>query len=97
MLGGSGNNLFYASTGADTLNGGVGGTTNTVDFVNATSAVTINLTAGTASGFGTDTLCNFQNVIGSTHGDTITGSTGNDSIVGGSGNNLIYATLGAIR
>ena len=94
VLGGSGNNLFYASTGADTLNGGVGGT-NTVDFVNATSAVTVNLTAGTASGYGTDTLSNFTNVIGSTHGDTITGSTGNDSIVGGSGNNLIYATLGA--
>ena len=80
VLGGSGNNLFYASTGADTLNGGVGGT-NTIDFVNATSAVTVNLTAGTVSGFGTDTLSNFTNIIGSTHGDTLTGTAGNDSIV----------------
>ena len=76
------------------MNGGAGGT-NTVSFVNATTAVTINLTAGTASGWGTDTISNFQNVIGSNNGDTISGSTGNDSITGGTGSDLIFATRGS--
>ena len=43
--------------GSDTLNGGGG--TNTLDFSNATSASTINLTTGTTTGFATDTLSNF--------------------------------------
>ena len=93
VLGGSGNNMFYASTGADTLNGGVGGT-NTFNLSLATAAMTVNLGAGTASGFGTDTLSNFQDIIGSSHGDTLTGTTGNDSITGGSGTDHIYATTG---
>jgi Ca2+-binding RTX toxin-like protein len=93
VLGGSGNNLFYATLGNDTLNGGVGGV-NTINFANATAAVTVNLAVGTATGWGTDNLNNFQNVIGSTHGDTITGSSGNNSITGGSGNDLFYVTIG---
>ncbi|MDD4616451.1 MAG: calcium-binding protein, partial [Alphaproteobacteria bacterium] len=94
FLGGAGNNLFYASLGSDTLNGGVGGT-NTISFINATSASTINLTTGTTTGWATDTLSNFTKVLGSNHGDTIIGSAGNDSIAGGSGNNLIFATTGS--
>ena len=54
--------LFYPSLGVDTLNGGVGGT-NTINFSLATAAVTVNLTAGTASGWGTDALSNYGDVI----------------------------------
>ena len=38
--------------GTDTLNGGGG--TNTISFINAASAVNINLTSGTTSGWVTD-------------------------------------------
>ena len=94
VLGGSGSNHFYASTGNDVLDGGVGGV-NTIDFSNATTGVNVNLTAGTASGWGNDTLSHFQNVIGSNNNDTITGSTGSDSIIGGTGHEYFVATIGS--
>ena len=43
------------------------------------------------TGYATDTLSNFHDVIGSNHADTITGTVGNDGpVIGGSGNNYIY-------
>ena len=71
----------------------VGGT-NTIDFSNASSAVNVNLTAGTTSGWNTDTISNFTKVVASSKGDTITGTAGADSIVSGAGNDSISAGAG---
>ena len=55
----------------------VGAGTNTLDFSNATSAVNINMTGGTTSGWVTDSISNFNKIIGSNNaGDTITGTAG---------------------
>ena len=56
------------------LTGGLG--TNTLDFSNGGSPLTINIGSGTATGWGADTFVNFTKIVGSNNGDTITGSTG---------------------
>ena len=45
----------------------------------------VNLASGNAvNGYGgTDTITNVENVIGSTHSDTIIGDGGNNTLVGG--------------
>lgn len=63
--------------------------TTTVSYANSNSAVTIDLSAGTATGDGSDTLINIHSVIGSAYDDTITGSSSDDVISGGGGNNII--------
>lgn len=89
--GGGGNDLIKGSTGNDTLDGGSG--TDTVTFAGA-SAVTVSLAAGTATGDGTDTLANFENVTGSSNGDTITGDAGANTLDGGNGNDTIAGGAG---
>jgi hypothetical protein len=49
------------------------------------AAVTVGLAAGTATGQGSDTLSNIENVIGSSDADDITGSAGANSLSGGAG------------
>jgi Ca2+-binding RTX toxin-like protein len=63
--------------------------TTTVSYANANSGVTIDLSAGTATGDGSDTLINIHSVIGSAYDDSITGSSSDDIISGGGGNNII--------
>lgn len=97
-LAGTGNslaNVITGNSGSNRLNG-VGGV-DTVSYANATAAVTVNLalTAPQATGFGSDTLLNFENVIGSRYNDKLTGNAlanrldgglGNDTLTGGAGN-----------
>jgi Ca2+-binding RTX toxin-like protein len=61
----------------------------TVSYAHATGAVTVDLSAGTATGDGSDTLVNIHNIIGSAYGDTITGDSSNDVISGGGGDNTL--------
>src|SRR5581483_5088751 len=70
----------------------------------ASGPVTVDLTAGTATGMGNDTLVDVQNATGSNFGDTITGnsldnvlsgSDGNDVIDGGAGNDTLNGDDGA--
>jgi Ca2+-binding RTX toxin-like protein len=63
--------------------------TTIVSYANANSGVTIDLSAGTATGDGSDTLINIHHVIGSAYDDVITGSSSDDIISGGGGNNII--------
>ncbi|TAL28586.1 MAG: calcium-binding protein [Alphaproteobacteria bacterium] len=97
-LNGTGNaqdNIITGNSGNNILNGSGG--TDTVSFANATSGVTADLTGGTATGFGTDTISNFENLTGSAYDDTLTGTSGNnvldgggdvsgDTMIGGAGN-----------
>jgi Ca2+-binding RTX toxin-like protein len=91
-------NLFRPGGGNDTVNGG-GGTTDQVDFFDSPNAVIVDLTAGTATGEGTDTLTGIGQVVGSQHDDTIVGDAnpntllglqGNDTISGAAGNDTLY-------
>ncbi|OFW87589.1 MAG: hypothetical protein A3B66_08985 [Alphaproteobacteria bacterium RIFCSPHIGHO2_02_FULL_46_13] len=100
---GNGTNIFRGGLGTNSYIGGTG--SNTVDYsLLTTTAVTLSLLAGTASGTGlSDTLSGIQNVTGTDFADTITGNTlantiyggaGNDTITGGGGNDTMYGGAG---
>ena len=92
--GGTGDDLFVASTGADTLIGGAG--SDTVDYAASTTAVTVDLAAGTGSGGSAegDTLSGIEDVLGSAYADRLTGNAGANLLTGGAGDDTL-AGLGA--
>ncbi|SJM94303.1 putative calcium-binding protein [Crenothrix polyspora] len=101
LIGDSFNNQFTGDLGNDTLEGGEG--IDTVIFSNAYRAVTVNLTAGSATGQGIDKLTNIENIVGSNYNDVLTGSNainlikanaGNDSLNGRLGNDILTGGLG---
>jgi len=101
-ISGTGNalaNLISGNTGNNTLDGGDG--TDTVSYqsgVKAGVGVTVNLfstTAQNTGGSGTDTVLNFENVIGSPYNDSLTGNGGNNSITGGAGKDTLTGGAGA--
>jgi Ca2+-binding RTX toxin-like protein len=83
QLTGTGDTIFSGG-GSDTLDGGSG--VNTVSYALASAGVNVNLVTGVAQkGSGaTDSLANFQTVIGSRFNDTLTGN-GGDTLIGGGG------------
>ena len=111
--GGSGNDLLFGEDGADTLSGGSG--TNTLDggdgsdtldysFITDNGGVDVDLAAKTATSAGiSDTIENFERVVGSEYADRITGDNlsntlegagGNDTIAGGEGIDTLLGGLG---
>lgn len=93
--GGAGNDVIEGGAGNDTLTGGLG--TDTVTYVNAGSAVTVNLATATGQntgGAGTDTISGFENLTGSAYNDTLTGDGNANVIEGGAGNDTINAAGG---
>ncbi|MCF8177721.1 MAG: calcium-binding protein, partial [Sulfuritalea sp.] len=78
LSGGGGNDVLYGGAGNDTLDGGNGYDMATYE-INAAGAVTVNLTAGTATDSfgGTDTLTNIESIRGTSFGDTLTGDSAN--------------------
>ncbi|EAQ04757.1 Hemolysin-type calcium-binding protein [Pseudooceanicola batsensis HTCC2597] len=97
IRGGFGDDTINAGGGADSIDGGAG--TDTLRYAN-TSSVTIDLGAGTGSGFAAegDTIVNVENVVGSNAADTLTGDGadnrleglyGEDTIKGGVGNDVL--------
>jgi Ca2+-binding RTX toxin-like protein len=112
LVGGDGNDTFVAVGGNywysnDRFDGGAG--TDTVDYSDAPGAVTASLASGTASNngygyYGTDTFISIENLIGSSHDDTLTGDgnanvltggDGADTLSGGGGNDVLYGDGGA--
>jgi Ca2+-binding RTX toxin-like protein len=101
FMGGAGDDTLIGRGGHDTLDGGAGN--DTVDYSITPGAVTVDLSAGTASDDGngsSDTLISIENVTGSAHSDHITGDDGdnvidghggNDTISGGGGNDRLIA------
>jgi Ca2+-binding RTX toxin-like protein len=89
IVAGNGNNVLDGSTGVDTLS-----------YSRAASKVTVSLASTAAQatgGSGTDTLRNFENLVGSAHADRLTGNSGNnqldgaagaDTLAGGAGNDV---------
>jgi Ca2+-binding RTX toxin-like protein len=74
LTGDAGPNVFWAHLGNDTIDGSTG--TDAVSYQYANSAITANLTAGTATGEGTDTLTGIENLDGSGLNDNLTGDAG---------------------
>jgi Ca2+-binding RTX toxin-like protein len=94
LNGGDGNDILLGSAGADTLIGGNG--TDTASYLDATGAVTVNLTngllnTGDAAGDSFSLIEQFQ---GSSFDDTFIGSGGDDTILGDVGNDSITGAAG---
>ncbi|WP_449325417.1 putative Ig domain-containing protein [Sphingorhabdus arenilitoris] len=111
LRGGAGNDQLWAGEGDDIVAPGAGNDItsgdngiDTLDYSSATLAMNINLTTNSATSTGeTDTIYNFENVIGGSANDLITGnwtvniltgSAGDDRLTGGSGNDILYGGTG---
>ena len=83
LAGGSGNDQIIGSLGADRLDGG-SGTGDHLNYATSNAAVTVNLTANTASGGHAtgDVISGFEWVTGSAFDDTLTGSSAANRIYG---------------
>ncbi len=94
------NNILYAGTGNNTLNGGTGTEADTVSYQyglvsGATSGVNANLATGKVSGSsGTDKLVNIENLTGSSLNDTLVGSKVANVLTGGLGSDSLYGGAG---
>lgn len=69
-----------------------GGGTDTLDYANYASAVTVDLTAGRATGAASVSLV--ENITGSRYDDTLIGNSQANVIRGGNGNDTIYGRAG---
>ncbi len=97
IRGNGGDDWIVMTTGNDTIYGGNTGETNgdTIDFVNITSSVIVNLALNNATGgAGTNAIYEIENISASMYADTITGDGNNNTIVGRAGNDIVYAGLG---
>jgi Ca2+-binding RTX toxin-like protein len=87
------NNVFAGLEGDDAIDGG-GGLQDRVFYWWAKGPVTVDLTVGTATGEGTDTLTELEWVGGSSFNDTITGDVNPNYIWGNNGDDTIYGNDG---
>jgi Ca2+-binding RTX toxin-like protein len=88
-----GDDVLEGGLGNDVLNGGGG--SDTASYANASGPVNVNLQAGSSSGAdGFDTLISIENVIGSSHNDTIQGDHGANRLEGRGGDDHIVGLGG---
>ncbi len=91
------NNILIRQDDVADIYDGMGGN-DTLDGTNITTALTIDMVAGTLrgnSGNGTtDTIRNFENVTGGSGNDVITGDTGNNVLRGGGGSDTLNGGAG---
>lgn len=92
LLGSTGDDTLAGSAGDNLINGGAG--IDTVRYVHATTAVQINLAAGTGRGEGNDTLGNIENAIGGSAADLLVGSDDANRLDGAAGNDTMRGGLG---
>jgi Ca2+-binding RTX toxin-like protein len=79
-------NVITGAAGDDKIDcGGAATDEDTADFSDSAAGVTVDLVAGTATGDGTDTLKNCEDVQGSDLDDTITGDDNDNALFGGGG------------
>jgi Ca2+-binding RTX toxin-like protein len=102
LSGGDNEDFLAGDAGNDRMNGG--GAADVVHYANATGAVTVNLGSGVASGQGSDTIDNVEDIDGSSFADhlfgsgvrnVISGGGGNDDIKGRGGNDHLSAGNGS--
>jgi acrosin len=95
LIGGSDADTFTFADKAvhnGSLNGGAG--SDWLDYSAYTVGVTVNLTAGTATGV-TGLISNIENISGSTADDILTGDANANSLKGNGGNDSLYGLGGA--
>jgi Ca2+-binding RTX toxin-like protein len=71
----------------------LGGGTDTLTYAGSTSAVVVNLTTGTASGF--SSVAGVENVTGGSNDDALTGNDANNTLSGGLGNDTLNGDAGS--
>jgi Ca2+-binding RTX toxin-like protein len=87
-------NVIEGGLGNDVLKGALG--TDTVSYASSSTAVIVNLAAGTATGgAGVDSLEGFENILGGAGSDTLTGNDGVNTLTGNGGNDILNGGLGA--
>ena len=96
LKGEDGGDALFGGEGNDALDGGAG-FGDTADFAESPAAVTASLVSNTATGEGSDTLANVENLAGSNFNDTLTGSDGNSFLSGKGGADSINGSGGADR
>ena len=95
LNGGDGDDTLEGGAGNDAMNGGEG--TDWADYASAGSGgvgVQVNLTTGSATGDGNDTLSGIENASGSSFADSLRGDAGNNVLNGRGGNDAIQGLAG---
>lgn len=90
LTGSAGSNRIEGGAGNDILDGGAG--IDTLSYEGATQGVGVNLgiaSAQNTTGAGVDTIVNFENILGSAYGDSLTGDGAANLIDGGAGGDLL--------
>jgi Ca2+-binding RTX toxin-like protein/subtilisin-like proprotein convertase family protein len=89
LAGCAGNDTLIGGGGADTLDGGAG--IDTASYAASSAAITVDLSADTAAGGDAqgNTLIAIENLVGSSHDDTLIGDGGANNINGGAGDDVI--------
>ena len=90
ITGGSGDDTLAGGAGADMLNGGNG--TDAADYSTSSAPVTVDLTAGTASGGDAtgDSFVSVEAVIGSAYADTLSSATAGHILAGAAGDDIYF-------
>src|SRR5262249_43086632 len=88
VTGSSHDDILGGDQGDNDLNGAGG--TDTVTYASSSGAVDADLGAGNATGDGSDTLENDENLIGSDHNDELFGDAGANTIAGGLGSDDMF-------
>jgi trimeric autotransporter adhesin len=92
ITGNAQNNVIGGGSSNDTLNGGGG--IDTVSYLLAGVAVTINLKTDRATGFGTDIIAGFENATGGSQADVLIGDAGSNALNGGGGADVMKGGYG---
>ncbi|MGL4316386.1 MAG: M10 family metallopeptidase C-terminal domain-containing protein [Pseudomonas sp.] len=90
------NNILFAGSGNNILNGRAGN--DTLSYLYATQGVSLNLGLSTAQdtiGSGMDTLINIENLNGSQYDDTLLGNDAANMLNGDAGNDILDGGIGA--
>ncbi|WP_416897927.1 MAG: FecR domain-containing protein [Minwuia sp.] len=95
LIGGNGFDTMIGGLGNDTMDGGNG--TDTADYTSSVTQVTVDLTAGTATGaaIGTDSLISVERIIGTAAEDAVSGSNQAEIFLGAAGNDTLQGLGGA--
>ncbi len=89
------NNLIYAGSGNNILNGDIGADTVSYSYTSAGITVSLAMTTVQATGAsGNDTLIAIENLTGSNYDDILTGNTGNNTLTGGFGKDILNGSEG---
>lgn len=92
LCGGAGDDNLIGAFDNDRLFGEAG--VDSAQFFSATTGVTVNLTTGSSTGLGSDTLIGIENVLGTSVADILIGNGGANVLNGAAGNDLLTGALG---